>query len=633
MSNNLNLTQVTAGQNQKEVTINEQSADIDAAITEDLDGDYTSGNVTLTDAEWRENRRFNSTNLSVARVLTIPAIKKEGIIDNTDGADTLTVTVGSGTVVVAAGEAVSVKLDGTVNHIVQVGGSSGGGTQDIQEGGGSVVAAAIGSNYAAADFDVTDEGGGIAGIALSASAGAGSGVATVPVDWETIEEVVVGAGVADVELGVDLFDPTLFKEIEIVISGLQLATGGEFHMQVSDDNGISFEFGTGYEWAWVSTRADTGARQTAEVQNDADIELYSFIGNGATDNTHIKISAGAMDNSIDKAFFWQMSRWITTLASYINGAGSFDGNTSDIDAFRFLSSAGNITAGTFTLRGRRKIPLNLKINQVVRAATVVNGTLATAFANGQTIDGVSLLTDDRIMLKDQSTGAENGLYIVQPSGAPARTTDMPVAAELDLGATIPVREGDVNERTIWMHTSGTTVDTDALVFEQAYGAIKKIWIPAEVMIASIGTPVLLTQALTALQPQIRSMDFDATTDEAVQYAMVMPADWDLGTITVTFLWSHNGGATFDVVWRAAAVSIADDGAIDVAFGTQISVTDSGGTTDDQYRAVTAAVTVGGTPAEGDMVYFEFERNGLDAGTDTLDVDARLQGVRIDYTTL
>jgi hypothetical protein len=123
MSNNLDLSQVTAGQNQKEVTINAQAAELDAALTEDLDNDYTSGNVTLTNAEWRENRRFNATNLSVARVLTIPAIAKEGIIDNTDGSDTLTATVGTGTVIVAAGEAVSVKLDGTINHIVQVGGS------------------------------------------------------------------------------------------------------------------------------------------------------------------------------------------------------------------------------------------------------------------------------------------------------------------------------------------------------------------------------------------------------------------------------------------------------------------------------------------------------------------------------
>ena len=61
--------------------------------------------------------------------------------------------------------------------------------------------------------------------------------------------------------------------------------------------------------------------------------------------------------------------------------------------------------------------------QPVRVATTANGTLATAFANGQTIDGVTLATGDRILIKDQSTGADNGIYTVNSSGAPTRATD------------------------------------------------------------------------------------------------------------------------------------------------------------------------------------------------------------------
>ena len=46
----------------------------------------------------------------------------------------------------------------------------------------------------------------------------------------------------------------------------------------------------------------------------------------------------------------------------------------------------------------------LDIKDAVRVATTTNGTLASAYANGQTVDGVTLATDDRILLKDQSTG-------------------------------------------------------------------------------------------------------------------------------------------------------------------------------------------------------------------------------------
>src|SRR5436190_10072507 len=59
----------------------------------------------------------------------------------------------------------------------------------------------------------------------------------------------------------------------------------------------------------------------------------------------------------------------------------------------------------------------------VRAATTATGTLATAFANGQVIDGVTLATGDRILIKNQSTGSENGIYTVNASGAPTRATD------------------------------------------------------------------------------------------------------------------------------------------------------------------------------------------------------------------
>ncbi len=121
MSNNLNLPQVIDTQDQKEVTINEQSADIDAAITELLTSDYTSGNIALTDAQFREAVTFRSSNLSVARVLTCPAIKHTFIVDNAAGTNTLTVTVGSTTVVLAAGANGDFYTDGTTNGLILTG--------------------------------------------------------------------------------------------------------------------------------------------------------------------------------------------------------------------------------------------------------------------------------------------------------------------------------------------------------------------------------------------------------------------------------------------------------------------------------------------------------------------------------
>lgn len=101
----------------------------------------------------------------------------------------------------------------------------------------------------------------------------------------------------------------------------------------------------------------------------------------------------------------------------------------------------------------------------VRVATTGPLTLATAFENGDTVDGVALVTGDRILLKDQAAGAENGIYTVNASGAPTRAVDADTAAEV-LGMVVDVLEGTVNADTSWICTNNATITlgTTALVF-------------------------------------------------------------------------------------------------------------------------------------------------------------------------
>ncbi|TGP28194.1 DUF2793 domain-containing protein [Mesorhizobium sp. M2D.F.Ca.ET.232.01.1.1] len=109
----------------------------------------------------------------------------------------------------------------------------------------------------------------------------------------------------------------------------------------------------------------------------------------------------------------------------------------------------------------------LSWKQAVRAATTANGTLASAFANGSTIDGVTLATGDRILIKNQSSGAENGIYIVAASGAPARATDADSGAEL-VNASVYVSEGTTQADTQWTCTTNApiTVGSTSLSFAQ-----------------------------------------------------------------------------------------------------------------------------------------------------------------------
>lgn len=113
--------------------------------------------------------------------------------------------------------------------------------------------------------------------------------------------------------------------------------------------------------------------------------------------------------------------------------------------------------------------LGLAWKQPVRAATTTNGALATAYANGQTIDGVTLATGDRILVKDQTTGSENGIYTVAVTGAPTRATDADSSSEL-ASATVYVTSGTTNaDKSYTQTTDNPTVGTTSIVWAQAGG--------------------------------------------------------------------------------------------------------------------------------------------------------------------
>lgn len=98
----------------------------------------------------------------------------------------------------------------------------------------------------------------------------------------------------------------------------------------------------------------------------------------------------------------------------------------------------------------------------VRVATTANGTISTAYANGQTVDGVVLVTGDRILLKNQTTASQNGIYTVNPSGSPTRATDADLWVEIVSSVAI-VSAGSTNAGSVWLCTvndGGTLGSTD-----------------------------------------------------------------------------------------------------------------------------------------------------------------------------
>jgi len=148
-----------------------------------------------------------------------------------------------------------------------------------------------------------------------------------------------------------------------------------------------------------------------------------------------------------------------------------------------------------------------------------------------------------------------------------------------------------------------------------------------------GCAALAAIASASNQPDIVTLDFDQTTQEYAQFSIPMPKSWNEGTVTFVPIWSHaSGGSSFGVVWSLQALAVSNDDGIAAAFGTAQTSADTGGTANDLYRGPeSSAITIAGSPASEDVVFFRISRD-TGSGGDTLNIDARLHGIVLFITT-
>ena len=182
--------------------------------------------------------------------------------------------------------------------------------------------------------------------------------------------------------------------------------------------------------------------------------------------------------------------------------------------------------------------------------------------------------------------------------------------------------------------SGLDVSSGTLV-NAAIGK-QSMWIPATAMYptASAGCADLESVETTAGRPDMKVLDFDASSDENAQFSVAMPSYWNEGTITYQAYWTTTATDTDGVAWSLSGVCVSDNDTIDVAFGTAVVVTDDalGAAEDLCVTAESGAVTIAGSPAAGDLAYFNIERDVSDANDDMAE-DARLIGIKIFYTVV
>jgi hypothetical protein len=184
-----------------------------------------------------------------------------------------------------------------------------------------------------------------------------------------------------------------------------------------------------------------------------------------------------------------------------------------------------------------------------------------------------------------------------------------------------------------LNPKGTGVLKSATAAVKIAG-LETMWVPSSAMYGASTNGADAKQIeTTATRPDMKVLDFDASTDEFAQFSVAFPKSWNEGTITYQVYWTPASTNTGNCIFGLQGVSCGDSDTIDIAYGTAVNITDAGiGTVEDQQvSAVSSAVTIAGSPAVDQLTYFQLFRDA-NAGGDTFSADARVLGIKIFYTT-
>jgi len=257
---------------------------------------------------------------------------------------------------------------------------------------------------------------------------------------EATREAVVAATIQNEVMA------TAFEDTD-VLDGITLSTGDRILIKdqtAGEDNGIYTVNASG-----VPTRAlDFDVAE--EVFPGATVAILGGTINGNAWWMHTTTGAIVLDTT--PLTFAQMTGASANFIALSDTPGAYTNNSGKLVRVNAAENAVEF------------IPEHFK--EPVRVATDVAGTFTTAFANTQSVDGVSLVTGDRILIKDQALGEENGIYIVEVSGAPTRADDMDDDADVPQGMSVAVLQGTINKNSLWQLTTtgAITLDTTVLTF-------------------------------------------------------------------------------------------------------------------------------------------------------------------------
>ena len=294
--------------------------------------------------------------------------------------------------------------------------------------------------------------------------------------------------------------------------------------------------------------------------------------------------------------------------------------------FKYVTGSGSSVTWSATDKGTKIIYatandvtnpdiVDLGMVTLTGTETLTNKTLTSP------IIGTSILdTSSNELFKLTATGsAVNELTVANAATGSGPTISSTSSTDTNIDLNInPLGSGVLKSGTAAVKIAGT----------------ETIFIPAQAMFGTTtnGAESAAVET-TALRPELKVLDFDASTRENAQFSIAMPKSWNLGTVTYQVFWSPSNTNTDNCIFGLEGLATTEGDTADAVFGTAVEVTDAGiGTVEDvQMTAVSGAVTIGGSPADNDYTFFQLYRDAAD-GSDTFTGDARVMGIKLFYTT-
>ena len=255
-------------------------------------------------------------------------------------------------------------------------------------------------------------------------------------------------------------------------------------------------------------------------------------------------------------------------------------------------------------------------------------------ANEVTLTGTQTLTNKTLTAPKIGTSIldTNGNELLLLTATGSAVNELTLANASTGNGPILSATGETNV-DINLNPKGTGVLKSATAAVKIAG-LETIWVPASAMYPNTSNGADPQQVVTtAARPELKVLDFDASTEEFAQFSVAFPKSWNEGTVTFQMYWTPSNTNTGNVLMQLMGVACGDSDTTDVVFGTAQTITDAGiGTVEDQQvSAVSSAITIAGSPAVDQQTYFQLKRNA-DDGSDTFTGDCRLLGVKIFFTT-